>query len=233
MSRKGKAPERISGGFSAIPHRVLDSTAFKGAGHIAKSLLFDLMRQVNGSNNGHLQLSYEWLTKERGWKSRDTIKRAQLELVQRGLVLETRKGGLNKGAAQFALTWLPISNSNGLDFVGADYQPGAWAMMDKHLTQNNSSVPVAGTVLSRQSVQSSPSTVPMVGTEKAVFAPFTVPMVGNNVSIPLAGAEMPAGECLANLPAGSLGSSFTNIAHCLTCSACHVQARAFTLREAA
>lgn len=233
MSRKAKAPERISGGYGAIPHRVLDSMAFKGAGHIAKALLFELMRQVNGSNNGRLHLAYEWLTKERGWKSRDTIKRAQLELVERGLVLETRKGGLNKGAAQFALTWLPISNSAGLDFVGANYQPGAWAMMDKHLSKNNSSVPIAGTVLSRQSVQSPPSTVPMVGTEKAIFAPFTVPMVGNNVSIPLPRAEMPAGECPGNHRSLAAGRLPAKVAHCLTCSACQVQAQAFMFREAA
>lgn len=233
MSRKGKAPERINGGFSAIPHRVLDSVAFKGAGHIAKALLFELIRQVNGANNGRLQLSYEWLTKERGWKSRDTIKRAQLELVERGLVIETRKGGLNKGVALFAVTWLPISNANGLDFVGVDYQPGAWAMMDKHPPKINSSVPIAGTVLSRQSVQSPPSTVPVVGTEKAIFTPFTVPMVGNNVSMPYAGEELPAGECLKNLPPKALTPFVVKNISCLTCNGCRVQSRAFEFREAA
>ncbi len=232
MTKKARAPERISGGFGGIPHAVMDCTAFKGAGHIAKALLFELIRQVNGSNNGHLQLSYEWLTKRRGWKSRDTIKRARLELVERGLVLETRKGGLNKGAAQFALTWLPISNSTGLDFVASDYQPGAWAMMDKHRPKNNSSVPIAGTVLSRQSVQSPPSTVPMVGTEKAFFPHFTVPIVGNNV-FTMSSREMPAGECLIKLNPRTATTAATKADHCLSCNACQVQSLVPVLREAA
>jgi hypothetical protein len=211
----------------------MDSAAFMGAGHIAKALLLDLMRQVNGANNGRLHLSYEWLTRKRGWKSRDTIKRAQNELVERGLVIQTCKGGLNKGASLFAVTWLPISNFNGLDFAAKDYQPGAWAMMDKHTPKNNSSVPVAGTAPSRQSVQSPPLTVPMAGTEKALFGTFTVPIVGNNVSMPYTPGEMPAGECPIKLPQGTLNRFATDVASCLNCNLCQTQSLAPIFLEAA
>ena len=57
--KKQKRPvEAISGLYGAIPHAVMDGVAFKGASYPAKSLLFELMRQHNGKNNGQLQLSF-------------------------------------------------------------------------------------------------------------------------------------------------------------------------------
>lgn len=128
--KKQKRPvEAINGLYGAIPHAVLDSAAFKGASYPAKALLFDLIRQHSGSNNGHLHLSFAWL-ETRGWKSRDVIQRAKAELMQRELLIQTRQGGLNIGASYFAVTWLRISNFVGLDIQGKDYHPGAWAFMD-------------------------------------------------------------------------------------------------------
>jgi hypothetical protein len=128
--KKQKRPiEAIGGLYGAIPHTVLDSAAFKGASHPAKAMLFELIRQHSGKNNGHLQLSFSWL-ETRGWKSRDVVKRARDELMRRGLLILTRQGGLNIGASRFALTWLHISNFVGLDIQAKDYHPGAWSFMD-------------------------------------------------------------------------------------------------------
>lgn len=128
--KKQKRPlESIGGPYSAIPHSVLDSTAFKGASYPAKALLLDLMRQHNGKNNGHKHLSFAWLAK-RGWKSRDVIQRARAELIERGLVIQTRQGGLNMGASRYAVTWLHITNFVGLEIGSKDYHPGAWTFMD-------------------------------------------------------------------------------------------------------
>lgn len=128
--KKQKRPvESINGPYSAIPHSVLDSTAFKGASQPAKALLFDLMRQHNGKNNGHKHLSFSWLAR-RGWKSRDVIQRARAELIERGLVIQTRQGGLNIGASRYAVTWLHITNFVGLEIESKDYHPGAWSFMD-------------------------------------------------------------------------------------------------------
>lgn len=122
--------EAISGLYGAIPHAVLDSVAFMGANYPAKALLFDLLRQHSGNNNGHLHLSFSWLER-RGWKSRDVIQRARAELIERNLMIQTRQGGLNIGASRYAVTWLRISNFVGLDIQSKDYHPGAWAFMDK------------------------------------------------------------------------------------------------------
>lgn len=128
--RKQKRPvEAVNGLYGAIPHAVLDSAAFKGASYPAKALLFDLIRQHGGNNNGHLHLSFSWLA-NRGWKSRDVIQRARAELIERGLLIQTRQGGLNIGASRYALTWLHISNFVGLEIESKDYHPGAWGFMD-------------------------------------------------------------------------------------------------------
>jgi 5-carboxymethyl-2-hydroxymuconate isomerase len=129
--KKQKRPvEAINGLYSAIPHAVLDSVAFKGASYPAKALIFDLMRQHDGKNNGHLHLSFSWLA-GRCWKSRDVIQRARAELLKRNLVIQTRQGGLNMGASRYAVTWLAISNFAGLDVQAKSYHPGAWTFMNE------------------------------------------------------------------------------------------------------
>lgn len=55
---KTKRPaEAVTGRFSAMPHALLDSTAFMGASHRTRSLILELMRQHDGKNNGHLHLA--------------------------------------------------------------------------------------------------------------------------------------------------------------------------------
>ncbi len=70
-----------------------------------------------------------WM-KKRGWTSNDVLHRAKLELIERGLIIQTRQGGLNAGANRYAMTWLDISNYVGLDIQSKHYHPGAWRSMD-------------------------------------------------------------------------------------------------------
>lgn len=185
MAKKKKPTESVNGSYTAVPHVVLDSIAFKGSSYSAKALLFELLRQHSGGNNGHLQLYTRWLYK-RSWKSAGTIQKAKEELLARGLTVKTRSGGLNFGADLFALTWLDISNFSGLDIRPYNYHKGAWAFMDKlpvvvkHRTYSeirNSSVPEYGT-------DQVPS-VPKLGTKKAILFTSSVPESGNNECLPL------------------------------------------------
>ena len=167
--KKQKRPvEAISGLYGAVPHSVLDSAAFNGASYPAKALLFDLIRQHSGNNNGHLHLSFSWLA-SRGWKSRDVIQRARGELMQRGLLIQTRQGGLNIGASRYALTWLHISNYVGLDVERKDYHPGAWSFMDALPVAKNgaSASPPAG----KDKPGSRYSPLPPTGTGEALAVP--------------------------------------------------------------
>lgn len=166
--RKQQRPaEAINGLYGAIPIAVLDSVAFMGASHTAKALLYEAIRQHNGNNNGHMQLSFSWLAK-RGWKSRDVIQRAKAELIKRGLLIRTTKGGLNLGADWYAVTWLAISNFVGLDIQSKDYHPGAWSFMDKlPMGKIANAVPSNG----KGSTGKRYSTVPPAGTVKALTVP--------------------------------------------------------------
>ncbi len=167
--KKQKRPvEAISGLYGAIPHSVLDSVAFKGSSYPTKAMLFDLMRQHSGTNNGHLHLSFSWLA-DRGWKSRDVIQRARAELIERNLLIQTRQGGLNIGASRYAVTWLKISNFIGLDIQAKDYHPGAWAFMDELIMGRKitNAVPPDG----KGNTASRYCAIPPAGTAKSVTVP--------------------------------------------------------------
>lgn len=129
MTKKKKYPEKVEGSFLGFPHRVLDSRAYLNLHHATKCLLIELARQLNGSNNGHLQLTYSWL-KTRGWGSNDTVSRGISELLSSGLIVKTRQGGLNIGPCQYAVTWLPISNFSGLEMRPIDFPRGKWTQWE-------------------------------------------------------------------------------------------------------
>ena len=120
-------PESVSGGYSAIPWAVLDSDSFMGASDKAKALLFVLMRQHNGINNGHLHLAKKWLLTH-GWTCDENNRKACHELIERRLIVQTKYGGLNMGANHFALTWLPVTNFVGLDISANSFVRGAYSL---------------------------------------------------------------------------------------------------------
>lgn len=190
MSKKPtKPPETFTGGFSRIPHAVMDSQAFIGLSDRGKSLLFALIRQINGSNNGRLQLTNKWLSGH-GWQSHSSNSKAIAELIERELIVISRLGGLNSGSNWYAVTWLQISNFVGLDITAQSYKQGSWAdcklpqtvgrkppqKQKNHPDKRDSTILTTGT--ERQ------STIPVYGTKKAHFDQSTIPVYGNNVSIP-------------------------------------------------
>lgn len=168
MARQQKRPvEAVEGSYSAIAHSVLDSVAFIDASYTAKALLFELMRQHKGSNNGHLQLAYSWL-KTRGWTSRSVIQRARAELISRNLIICTKIGGLNMGPSQYAVTWLSISNFRGLDIASSDYHKGGYAFMNKlPFGKITKPIPLGGTA----NTFNRASTVPLSSTAEVSTVP--------------------------------------------------------------
>ncbi|MDO9459365.1 MAG: hypothetical protein Q7N95_04520 [Alphaproteobacteria bacterium] len=113
-------------------------------------------------------MSFSWLA-SRGWKSRDVIQRARAELIDRGLVIQTRQGGLNIGASRYAVTWLKITNFVGLEIESKDYHPGAWSFMDALpiANKNASTSPPAG----KGNTASRYSPHPPAGTGEALAVP--------------------------------------------------------------
>lgn len=186
MAKSKKPLEAVGGTYTAIPHRVLDSKAFIGATDRAKSLLYALMRQHNGSNNGRLQLTDKWLS-EHGWPSAGMNIKTRAELIERELIIQTRHGGLNSGCNWFALTWLPITNFVGLDVSANTYHSGAWAACalqptarrkppQKRVTPSDhrsSSTPTSGAVKQ--------IATPTTGAIEALLSTSSTPYTGNNV----------------------------------------------------
>lgn len=127
MARTKKPVEAVRGTYSAMPHAVMDSPAYTGASVTAKALLCELIRQHNGANNGRLHLSREWLS-TRGWRSRSIVDKARAELIERGLIIQTKQGGMGIGASWYALTWLQITNHVGLETAPNTYHPGGWQL---------------------------------------------------------------------------------------------------------
>jgi hypothetical protein len=180
MGKKHILLEPVRGSYTPIPHAVLDSVAFKGCSHLAKALLFELLRQHNGRNNGHLQLAVSWLRK-RGWHSNGSIQKGKNELLDRALIFKTRRGGLTVGPDLYALTWVIISEYRNLDVTRATYPQGQWAKWDPlpalrplqySSTAENGTVPLYGT--------DPAPIVPRHGTKPGQFADDAVPPPGNN-----------------------------------------------------
>jgi len=113
---KSKA-RRESGSFIALPHHILESQEYARLSASAVKLLVDLFSHFKGGNNGDLCCAWK-LMRERGWKSRDTLFRAQQELESAGFIERTRRGrkGTPNSPNLFAVSWRPINeclDSNG------------------------------------------------------------------------------------------------------------------------
>lgn len=98
----------------ALPFVVLRSPGYRDASHTARSLLIDICAQFNGTNNGKLVACASYL-KPLGWTSNDTITRGLRELIECGLLVETRKGMRPNRAAWFAFSWNRLDVTDGLD----------------------------------------------------------------------------------------------------------------------
>jgi len=127
---KSAADKRDSGQFVAIPHAVLNGVAYLTVSSHARMLLFDLVAQYKGDNNGDLCAAYS-LMKLRGWKSTHTLLSAKKELMEAGLIEETRKGARPNKASLYAVTWYDLDDCNGkLDITSAGFHRGAYKLKD-------------------------------------------------------------------------------------------------------
>ncbi|WP_372377349.1 hypothetical protein ACBZ91_10580 [Vibrio natriegens] len=128
------AKERKNKGrFAGIPIFVMESEAYVALPPLAKCLLYELVAQYNGRNNGYLSLTRTDL-KSRGFNSHTSNSKAIKYLIESGLITQTRCGGVAKGKRVchlFALNWQPIDEkinkplSVNLPFTGS-FQ--AWLM---------------------------------------------------------------------------------------------------------
>lgn len=180
--RKGQDNSRDAGGFVALPWAVLDSAAYQGLSHPARSLLMELARQYVRDNNGRLLASRAHLA-TRGWKSADVIQRAKDELIAAGFVHETVKGQRPNKASWYALTFFSIDRIPGYDtgalesFVRGAYRKNA-SLSPSHGTESTPIVPSHGTEAS--------SPVPSHGTIRPQKRTRSIPSHGHHLEKPSA-----------------------------------------------
>jgi len=118
---------QTTGSFLRLPHDLLGHDSISTLSPRATKLLIDVATEYNGCNNGDLCAPLSVMRK-RGWKSSDQLFKARKELLDRGLILTSRQGGLNK-CSLFALTWFQIDDCKGkLDTPSTDVAPHNWKL---------------------------------------------------------------------------------------------------------
>lgn len=108
---KSNADKREHGSFSTWPHVCATHENFYCLSSTAKALLFELLGQYRGKNNGDMDCAWENM-RHKGWNSRSTIERARNELLERGWIVLTRRGGRNQ-CHLYGLTFLALDECNG------------------------------------------------------------------------------------------------------------------------
>lgn len=102
---------RSTGPFLNIPKEVLGSEAYFSLRGWQVKLLVDIASQFNGKNNGDLTAAWS-VMRERGWKSPGTLNKALKDLLDTGLIEETRSGGRHR-CTLYAVTWRGIDECKG------------------------------------------------------------------------------------------------------------------------
>ncbi len=175
---------RDPGGFVALPWSVLDSAAYQGLSHPARSLLMEIARQYVRDNNGRLLCSMNHL-KPRGWTSQDVVTRAKRELLDAGLIFETCKGARPNKASWYAVTWYVLDKHPGYDPEAADFRRGAYQHQKKSLTPSHGAERPA--IAPSHGVESR-STAPSHGAIEGVFHHSPTPSHGDHLDKPSVGA---------------------------------------------
>ncbi|MES9933558.1 MAG: hypothetical protein ABW162_12165 [Candidatus Sedimenticola sp. PURPLELP] len=116
ISRLKAKGRRESGPFVPLPCSILDHDNFISLTPKATKLLLDMASQLRfakggPSNNGDISITWS-IMKNRGWKSKETLKNAINELEDYGFIKLTRQGGRNR-CSLYAMTWWAINECNG------------------------------------------------------------------------------------------------------------------------
>jgi hypothetical protein len=91
-TRQRMKGRRDTAPFHQIPTALVRSRCWWSLTPKAVKLFWDLYVQYSGRNNGDLSMTWSQMV-ARGWRSRDTLNRARHELLDHGLIIQSRQGG--------------------------------------------------------------------------------------------------------------------------------------------
>ena len=113
-----------------VPHCVLNGAAYLALNAHARMLLWDLAAQYRGDNNGDMCAAWK-VMQPRGWRSEETLQKAKRDLIDLGLIVETRKGARPNKATLYAVTWCALDHCGGkLDISERAFPRGAYRQND-------------------------------------------------------------------------------------------------------
>jgi len=116
----------VSGAWLPIPLEFLRSRAAAELSPHAAKLLFDVLALLgpNAVGNGDVNLTPKTMT-ARGWPGRESLKAAVMELIECGLLVQTRQGS-RLDCSLFACTLFPLD----CDLTKIDVKPGCYLTRD-------------------------------------------------------------------------------------------------------
>lgn len=180
-----KAFRSEPGAFVRLPWAVLDSAAYQGLSHPARSLLLEVARQYHGDDNGRMLLSTRHLA-PRGWRSADVVFRAKHELLEAGLIYQTVMGQRPNKASWYAITWHSLDRHPAYD-AGADAAFVRSAYKIVNGVKNASLYPSGGIsnapIAPPHGIEAR-AVAPSHGAIKALSAPSPIPPDGNPLALP-------------------------------------------------
>jgi hypothetical protein len=115
-----------NGAWLPVPLEFLRSRACAELSPHAAKLLFDVLALLgpNATRNGDLSLSPKAM-RVRGWSGRETLNAAVRELIDNGLLIQTRQGS-RLDCSLFACTLYPLD----CDLKKLDVRPGSYRLTD-------------------------------------------------------------------------------------------------------
>ena len=118
----------VTGSWLPVPLEFMRSRACAELSPHAAKLLFDLMALLgpNATRNGDLSLSPKAM-KACGWSGRETLRMAVAELLEHGLLAQTRQGS-RRICSLYALTLYPVNCD--LDKLDVGAGPGSYTTKD-------------------------------------------------------------------------------------------------------
>lgn len=148
MSKRNRgywgSSKREAGQFVPLTTELLRSPAISTLSAHASKLLWNLLAQYNGVNNGDLSIVWSLMVKH-GWRSKSTLYKACKELIDRGLIVKSRQGGSHMPTL-YALTFFNIDECKGkLDIMPTAKPRGTWRGYRAREDSGNISVPRADT----------------------------------------------------------------------------------------
>ena len=128
MGRDKKRGIAVSGAWLPAPLAFLRSRACAELSPHAAKLLLDLMALLgpNATRNGDLSLSPKAM-KARGWSGRETLRMSVAELLEHGLLAQTRQGS-RLDCSLYALTLYPVNCD--VDKLDIGSGPGSYSAQD-------------------------------------------------------------------------------------------------------